>query len=350
MKSSGRGIAGSTRATAASYDCRRAARPAFLTAQRHATLTPAEVGRHCIPESLHRSLKSAPRARSAGDSHCEMPVFVQTAACAVMHGLPMMCGMMRMLRRVAAPVAGLAAVVIVAGSSGFASDVLTEGVDNARTGWMRDEKIFTPANVGSTKLLWKLKLESTPRAMHNLFAPLVAERVTTAAGAARDGRRRRRLRRSLRDRRRHRQADLASQVRQHACQSGRHQRHALSRRPDGGADDGADGAGEVHGVRRVVGWPAAAGESRGRPGCRPAEKFIPGGGKPYALNLFNGVIYTATAQGCGGLTNAFYSFDLASRRASAFIPAGGGLWGRRGAAIDPEGRVFLGTGDASSIR
>ncbi len=58
------------------------------------------------------------------------------------------------------------------------------------------------------------------------------------------------------------------------------------------------------------------------------------------------MIYTATAQGCGGLTNAFYSFDLASRRASAFIPAGGGLWGRRGASIDPEGRVYLGTGDA----
>jgi outer membrane protein assembly factor BamB len=77
----------------------------------------------------------------------------------------------------------------------------------------------------------------------------------------------------------------------------------------------------------------------------PAEKFVPGGGKPYALNLHNGVIYTATAQGCGGLTNAFYAFDLASKRATAFIPAGGGLWGRRGASIDPEGRVYLGTGD-----
>src|SRR6185369_2750493 len=63
-----------------------------------------------------------------------------------------------------------------------ASDFLTEGFDNARTGWVRDEKVFTPANVGNTKLLWKLKLESTPRAMHNLFAPLVAERVTTAQG------------------------------------------------------------------------------------------------------------------------------------------------------------------------
>src|SRR6185503_14066859 len=64
-----------------------------------------------------------------------------------------------------------------------AVDFLTEGVDNGRTGWVRDEKIFNTANVGSTKLLWKLKLESTPRAMHNLFAPLVAERVTTAQGS-----------------------------------------------------------------------------------------------------------------------------------------------------------------------
>jgi hypothetical protein len=44
-----------------------------------------------------------------------------------------------------------------------ASDFLTEGFDNARTGWVRDEKVFTTANVGSMKLLWKLKLESTPR-------------------------------------------------------------------------------------------------------------------------------------------------------------------------------------------
>ena len=54
-----------------------------------------------------------------------------------------------------------------------ATDFLTEGVDNARTGWVKDEKVFTPANVGSMKLLWTIKLDSKPRAMHNLFAPLV---------------------------------------------------------------------------------------------------------------------------------------------------------------------------------
>src|SRR4029453_9882711 len=76
---------------------------------------------------------------------------------------------------------GLVLLVLSSVTTG-AVDFLTEGVDNGRTGWVRDEKIFNAGNVGSMKLLWKLKLESTPRAMHNLFAPLVAERVTTTQG------------------------------------------------------------------------------------------------------------------------------------------------------------------------
>ena len=81
---------------------------------------------------------------------------------------------MHLLWRTGAAIASLAVVVLAAGGPSFASDFLTEGVDNGRTGWVRDEKVFTTANVGSTKLLWKLTLDSTPRAMHNLFAPLVA--------------------------------------------------------------------------------------------------------------------------------------------------------------------------------
>jgi hypothetical protein len=64
----------------------------------------------------------------------------------------------------------------------LASDYLTEGKDPGRTGWMTDEKVFTPANVKDIKLLWKLKLDSQPREMHNVFSPLIAERVTTARG------------------------------------------------------------------------------------------------------------------------------------------------------------------------
>ncbi|HTL02988.1 MAG TPA: hypothetical protein VL243_12195, partial [Vicinamibacterales bacterium] len=76
----------------------------------------------------------------------------------------------------------LAAIVICAGATLSATDFLTEGVDAERTGWLKGEKVFTAANVASTQLLWKLKLESTPRAMHNLFAPLIAESVTTPQG------------------------------------------------------------------------------------------------------------------------------------------------------------------------
>ena len=51
-----------------------------------------------------------------------------------------------------------------------ASDYLTEGNDPGRAGWMKDEKIFTLANVKDMKLLWKVKLASQPREMHNLFS------------------------------------------------------------------------------------------------------------------------------------------------------------------------------------
>ena len=64
-----------------------------------------------------------------------------------------------------------------------ASGYLTEGNNPGRTGWMKDEKVFTLANVKDMKLLWKVKLDSQPREMHNLFAPLIAERVTTARGS-----------------------------------------------------------------------------------------------------------------------------------------------------------------------
>ena len=227
-----------------------------------------------------------------------------------------------------------------------AVDFLTEGVDNGRTGWVRDEKVFTPGNVASMKLLWKVKLESTPRAMHNLFAPLVAERVTTPEGT--------------------RQLAVVAGVSDDLfgidVATGRqiwHRHFDSTLANPGGTNDTLCPGGQTAvptmaetspGKYTIyaVSWDGRLRQINLADGqdVVPAEKFVPGGGKPYALNLHNGVIYTATAQGCGGLTNAFYSYDLASKRASAFIPSGGGLWGRRGASIAPDGTVYLGTGDA----
>lgn len=239
----------------------------------------------------------------------------------------------------------LSALIACGGATALATDFLTEGVDNARTGWVKNEKDFSTATVGSTKLLWKVTLDSKPRAMHNLFAPLIAERVTTAQG---------RTEIAI-------VAGVSDDFFGIDVASGKQIWH---RHWDGGPEnpppandtlcptgqtavptmaETSAGKYTVYAVSwdgRLRQVDAATGED-----VAPPEKFVPGGGKPYALNLFDGIIYTATAQGCGGLTNAFYSYDLKSKRASAFIPAGGGLWGRRGASVAPDGTVYLGTGD-----
>ena len=75
------------------------------------------------------------------------------------------------------------------------------------------------------------------------------------------------------------------------------------------------------------------------------SKFMPPNGKPYALNLFNNVIYTHTAQGCGGNPNVVYAYDLATNKVGTWGPAGGGMWGRTGPAISANGTMYTGTGD-----
>ena len=72
---------------------------------------------------------------------------------------------------------------------------------------------------------------------------------------------------------------------------------------------------------------------------------MPPNGKPYALNLFNNVIYTHTAQGCGGNPNMVYAYDLATKKVGTWGPAGGGMWGRTGPAISSNGMMYTGTGD-----
>jgi hypothetical protein len=239
--------------------------------------------------------------------------------------------------------------LLLAGSTLWASDFLMEGVDAGRTGWVKDEKVFTTANVGSMKLLWKIKLNSTPREMHNLFAPLIAERVTTARGV--------------------REMAVVAGVSDDLfgidASSGELMwttHFDSTYTPPPGARTGdtlcpggqtavpAIGAASTPGAYTVyaVSWDGRLRQINLADGkeVAPPEKFMPANGKPYALNLVKGVIYTASAQGCGGVTNAFYSFDLATRKSSIFLPAGGGLWGRRGAAVSDEGTAFLGTGDA----
>ena len=229
----------------------------------------------------------------------------------------------------------------------FASDYLTEGNDPGRTGWMKDEKVFTLANVKDMKLLWKVKLDSKPREMHNLFSPLIADRVTTARGAREVA-----IVAGISDdlfgidvasgellwKKRYEStfAPTDKTVYHTLCLGGQTAMPAMEQVSPGKYTIYAIAwDGRLHQINAADGADVA-----------PPDKFLPPNGKPYALNVVNGVVYTATAQGCGGIPNALYSYHLATRKASVFIPAGGGMWGRRGAAVSPEGVVYMVTGDA----
>jgi outer membrane protein assembly factor BamB len=244
----------------------------------------------------------------------------------------------------------VAAALVFSSATVWASDYLMEGGDPGRTGWVKDEKIFNTTNVKDMKLLWKIKLPAQPREMHNLFPPVIAEKVTTPQGVRAMGV----------------IAGVSDDLFGIDLTSGEvmwtRKFDSTYVEPQGGRGPGTLcpggqtavpvlGAGPTPGSYTIyaVSWDGRIRQVNLVDGkdVAPPEKFMPPNAKPYALGLVNGVIYTSNAQGCGGNANAYYAYDLATRKSSIFLPAGGGMWGRRGPSIDPEGRVYMGTGDGN---
>jgi hypothetical protein len=238
--------------------------------------------------------------------------------------------------------------VLLSGATLMATDYLMEGGDPQRTGWLKDERVFTTANVGSSTLLWTVKLDNATRSMHNLFPPMIAEGVATADGPREIG-----VVAGVSDNLYgidvatgrvlwHRQFDNTFQGNTAPgdnvlCPGGLTDVPVLAQ--------AAPGRYTVY----IVSWDGRLRQVNLADGqdVAPPENFMPANGKPYALTLVDGVIYTATSQGCGGVSNGFYSYDLATRKASFFTPGAGGLWGRRGVTVSPEGVAYLGSGDGS---
>jgi outer membrane protein assembly factor BamB len=225
---------------------------------------------------------------------------------------------------------------------------LTDGGDNQRTAWQKNETRITTESVKNMKLLWKVQLDNQPRQMHNLFPPLLVSDVTTAQGPKDIAV----------------VAGVSDNVYGIDIATGT---RLWSRKfdstfvePTGGRGPGvlcpggltatpviapADTPGRY--LVYAVSWDgrlrtldAATGTDAAAP-----EPFLPPNGKPYGLNLFNGVIYTTTAQGCGGNPNAFYGYDLATKKVGQYLPGSGGLWPRTGPSIGKDGTVYAGSGD-----
>lgn len=233
-------------------------------------------------------------------------------------------------------------------SIGWGADWLTDGHDPQRTGWQKDEKTLTVANVGKMKLLWKVKTDNESRQMHSLYPPLIVSKATVK-GATREI--------AI-------LAGVSDNIYAIDVEKGEliWKKHfeSLFQAPTGGRGGGilcpgGQTATPVIAPTKTPGkytiyaasWDGMLHQLNAGDGedVAPPAKFMPPNGKPYALNLVNGVIYTMTAQQCGGNPNYLYAFDLATNVASMYTPGGAGMWGTRGTASGTDGTVYTGTGD-----
>jgi outer membrane protein assembly factor BamB len=229
------------------------------------------------------------------------------------------------------------------------ADWLTDGGNPQRTAWQKDEKIFNPENVKNMKLLWKIKLDNEPRQMHSLFPPLIINRVNTGAGP----------KQLLIE------AGVSDNIYAIDAETGqvvwkKHFETGFTPPANGGRGagilcPGGQTATPVIGPADMPGrytiyaasWDGRLHQLNASDGedIAPPVKFMPSNGKPYALNLWKNVLYTHTAQGCGGNPNVVYAYDLATGKVGTWGPAGGGMWGRSGPAISSSGVMYTGTGD-----
>ncbi len=242
----------------------------------------------------------------------------------------------------------LPAAVALAGALAWPADWLTDGYDVRRDAWQRDEKILSTSNAKDIRLLWKLKLDNQPRQMHSLFPPLIIGKLKTANGVREVA-----IEAGVSDNL------YAIDVEKGELIWNKHFTSAWKPPADGGRGAGilcpggltatpviapaADGKYTIY----AVSWDGSLHQVNAADGedVAPPSKFMPPNGKPYALNLFHGVIYTHTAQGCGGNPNMVYAYDLATHKVGSWGPAGGGMWGRTGPAISADGVMYTGTGD-----
>ena len=225
----------------------------------------------------------------------------------------------------------------------------TDSFDPQRDGWQRNETIISPANAKDIRLLWKLKTDNKPMGMQSFREPLIAADVSTAsgtktvailAGSSNDV--------YVID------ADTGAMVWQKKL------KWSASTPPEAGEGRGFICTNALSATPVVT--PAGDGErllyvltsdgyihtldlSNGEEKDPPVQMLPRIYGKGYGLNLVDGIIYTVTGQGCGGVPNELYAYDTINKKVSNSTPPQGGLWGVAGPSVGHDGTIYFEAGD-----
>ncbi|HEV2275188.1 MAG TPA: PQQ-binding-like beta-propeller repeat protein [Acidobacteriaceae bacterium] len=225
----------------------------------------------------------------------------------------------------------------------------TDSYNPQRDGWQRNETKISPANAKDLRLLWKIKTDNKSMGMQSFREPLIVAGVSTpggtktvavVAGSSNDV--------YVID------ADSGSMVWQKKL------KWASSMPQEPGEGRGFICTNALSATPVVT--PAGAGErllyvltsdgyihalnlSSGEEKDPPVQMFPRVYGKAYGLNLVNGIVYTITGQGCGGVPNALYAYDTVNKKVSFSTPPQGGLWGVAGPSVGHDGTIYFESGD-----
>ena len=244
------------------------------------------------------------------------------------------------------------ALLLAVSSAAPAADWLTFAHDPQRTGWAIEERGISPETAPHLSLLWKTKVDNASFSLSALTAPVVAENISTKSGsktvvyvagisgslfavAADTGEELWRY--TIKN-------FVESRKQVYAFQGGFLCPNGITATPviDKSTNTiyviGADGM--------LYGLDLGSGFLRYGP-----VQFVAPFSKNWSLNLANGKVYTTLSQGCGNGISGFYSIDVTDRH-HPVIEQGllsntntAGIWGRGGAVIGTNGRIYGGTAD-----
>jgi outer membrane protein assembly factor BamB len=232
-------------------------------------------------------------------------------------------------------------------------DWTTDGGDNQRTGWNKQEKILTKDNVKNLKLLWKIETRNQVRALHALMPVLVVAQLPTPAGTRQVG-----FVSGISDNLYAFDTDTGKVLWQkhwdYAAPAGRggggqgqptDPAHLGFLRPGGSSDTPVIGPPDAQGRRPIYFVTgdgmlhilnAASGED-----LEPPYMFHTG--KGWSLNLVGNVLWMANTY--AGESISAVRLDDPQHKVMNFNSGSGGAWGRRGATIDATGAAWTTTGD-----